>query len=128
MDEAERKSACCAHFCVFFSAQGVDRGSYYGANQDLSAYGKTTDFTFSSDIPGKEIETWFAGRRQGMDNNDGKGYFQLAVDDEFIDFYDINFFNWSFRFSFNQKKYFNNNTRQLRHRQPYAVHRQPFLL
>jgi len=48
-----------------------------------------TDFTFSSDIPGKEIETWFAGRRQGMDNNDGKGYFQLAVDDEFIDFYDI---------------------------------------
>ena len=35
-------------FSVFFSAQGVDRGSYYGANQDLSAYGNTEDFTFSS--------------------------------------------------------------------------------
>ncbi len=37
-------------FSVFFSAQGVDRGSYYGANKDLSAYGQTDDFTFSSGI------------------------------------------------------------------------------
>lgn len=37
-------------FSVFFSAQGVDRGSYYGANKDLSAYGHTEDFTFSSGI------------------------------------------------------------------------------
>jgi outer membrane receptor for ferrienterochelin and colicins len=33
---------------VFFSAQGVNRDSYYGANQDPSAYGYTTDFTYSS--------------------------------------------------------------------------------
>ena len=37
-------------FSVFFSAQKVDRGSYYGANQDLSAYGETNDFTFSSGL------------------------------------------------------------------------------
>lgn len=37
-------------FSAFFSAQGVNRGSYYGANQDLSAYGQTDDFTFSSGI------------------------------------------------------------------------------
>ncbi|NOR74117.1 MAG: TonB-dependent receptor [Draconibacterium sp.] len=37
-------------FSVFFSAQGVDRGSYYGANKDLSAYGQTDDFTFSSGV------------------------------------------------------------------------------
>lgn len=37
-------------FSAFFSAQGVDRGSYYGANQDLSAYGQTDDFTFSSGL------------------------------------------------------------------------------
>jgi outer membrane receptor for ferrienterochelin and colicins len=37
-------------FSVFFAGQGVDRGSYYGANQDLSAYGKTSDFTYSSGI------------------------------------------------------------------------------
>lgn len=37
-------------FSAFFSAQGVDRGSYYGANQDLSAYGQTDDFTFASGI------------------------------------------------------------------------------
>jgi outer membrane receptor for ferrienterochelin and colicins len=35
-------------FSVFFSAQHVNRDSYYGANQDLSAYGKTNDFTFAS--------------------------------------------------------------------------------
>lgn len=37
-------------FSTFFSAQGVNRDSYYGANQDLSAYGKTIDFTYSSGI------------------------------------------------------------------------------
>src|SRR5690606_22292858 len=37
-------------FSVFFSAQQVQRDSYYGANQDPSAYGETEDFTFSSGI------------------------------------------------------------------------------
>ncbi len=35
---------------LFFAAQGVNRDSYYGASQDLSAYGNTTDFTYSSGI------------------------------------------------------------------------------
>ncbi|GAB1451595.1 TonB-dependent receptor [Draconibacterium sp.] len=35
---------------MYFAAQGVDRGSYYGANQDLSAYGNTTDLTYSSGV------------------------------------------------------------------------------
>jgi len=37
-------------FSAFFSAQQVNRDSYYGANQDLSAYGLTTDFTFASGV------------------------------------------------------------------------------
>ena len=37
-------------FSVFFSSQLVNRDSYYGANQDPSAYGETRDFTFSSGI------------------------------------------------------------------------------
>ncbi|MBN1985334.1 MAG: TonB-dependent receptor [Prolixibacteraceae bacterium] len=37
-------------FSAFFSTQGVNRESYYGANQDLSAYGETNDFTFSSGV------------------------------------------------------------------------------
>jgi outer membrane receptor for ferrienterochelin and colicins len=37
-------------FSIFFSAQQVNRGSYYGANQDPSAYGETTDLTYSSGI------------------------------------------------------------------------------
>ena len=37
-------------FSAFFSAQSVDRGSYYGANQDMSAYGQTNDLTFSSGL------------------------------------------------------------------------------
>jgi outer membrane receptor for ferrienterochelin and colicins len=35
---------------VFFSAQGVSRDSYYGANHDPSAYGKTNDFTYSAGV------------------------------------------------------------------------------
>ena len=37
-------------FSAFFSAQRVDRESYYGARQDLSAYGETNDFTYSTGI------------------------------------------------------------------------------
>lgn len=37
-------------FSAFFSTQQVNRDSYYGANQDLSAYGATKDFTFASGI------------------------------------------------------------------------------
>jgi outer membrane receptor for ferrienterochelin and colicins len=37
-------------FSVYFSAQGVQRDSYYGANQDLSAYGETQDFSWSSGV------------------------------------------------------------------------------
>jgi outer membrane receptor for ferrienterochelin and colicins len=33
---------------TWISAVWVDRGSYYGANQDLSAYGQTDDFSVSS--------------------------------------------------------------------------------
>jgi outer membrane receptor for ferrienterochelin and colicins len=37
-------------FSAYFSAQRIDRDSYYGANQDLSAYGVTADFTFSAGL------------------------------------------------------------------------------
>lgn len=47
------------------------------------------DFTFSSDIPGQEIDHWFAGYRKGFDGSDTKAYFQIAVDDQFMDFYQI---------------------------------------
>jgi len=47
------------------------------------------DFTFTSDIPGQEINNWFAGRRKGFDGSDIKAYFQIAGDNQFIDFYNI---------------------------------------
>lgn len=47
------------------------------------------DFTFSSDIPGQEINNWFTGRRKGFDNNDTKAYFQISADDQFMDFYKV---------------------------------------
>jgi outer membrane receptor for ferrienterochelin and colicins len=37
-------------FSAFISTQGVDRDSYYGAEQDLSAYGNTQDFTYSTGL------------------------------------------------------------------------------
>ncbi len=44
---------------LFFAAQGVNRDSYYGANQDLSAYGNTSDFTYSSGIQYIRQLSWF---------------------------------------------------------------------
>ncbi len=35
---------------IYASGQKVNRDSYYGANQDLSAYGNTKDFTYSSGV------------------------------------------------------------------------------
>ncbi|MFZ5428726.1 MAG: TonB-dependent receptor [Bacteroidota bacterium] len=37
-------------FSVWVSGVAVDRGSYYGANQDLSAYGQTNDISVSSGV------------------------------------------------------------------------------
>ncbi len=50
---------------------------------------EVTDFTFTSDIPGQEINNWFSGRRKGFDRNDNKAYFHIAADDQFMDFYNI---------------------------------------
>jgi outer membrane receptor for ferrienterochelin and colicins len=44
---------------LYFAAQSVDRDSYYGANQDLSAYGNTIDFTYSSGIQYARQLSWF---------------------------------------------------------------------
>ena len=45
--------------------------------------------TITSDVPGQEINNWFSGRRKGYQRSDNKAYFQLAVDDQFINFYHI---------------------------------------
>ncbi|MCL3780126.1 TonB-dependent receptor [Prolixibacteraceae bacterium JC049] len=37
-------------FSVYLSGQHIDRGTYYGAEQDLSAYGNTKDFAYSTGI------------------------------------------------------------------------------
>jgi putative ABC transport system permease protein len=50
---------------------------------------EVSDFTFTSDVPGQEINNWFSGRRKGFETNDNKSYFQIAADDHFIDFYKI---------------------------------------
>ena len=38
------------HLSVYFSGQGVDRDSYYGAEQSLKDYGKTNDFTYATGL------------------------------------------------------------------------------
>lgn len=50
---------------------------------------EVSDFTFTSDVPGREIETWFGCRRKGYDQSDNNGYFRIMVDDRFIDFYNV---------------------------------------
>jgi len=50
---------------------------------------EVADFTFTSDVPGQEINSWYGGRRKGFDGSDDKFYFQIAGDDRFMDFYKI---------------------------------------
>lgn len=49
-------------FSTWVSVVGVDRGSYYGANQDLSAYGQTDDISLSTGVQysGKSSRLLFA--------------------------------------------------------------------
>lgn len=77
-------------FSAFFSAQQVNRDSYYGANQDLSAYGATTDFTFTSGIQYlRQIDYLFfapAAITTGLELNGSQlkdeklGYYDIAED------------------------------------------------
>lgn len=46
-------------------------------------------YTFTSDVPLREIESWFGFQRKGYDSSDRNGYFHLAVDDQFMDFNNI---------------------------------------
>ncbi|WP_372775051.1 ABC transporter permease [Mangrovibacterium sp.] len=50
---------------------------------------KVEGSTFTSDVPGREIETWFGCYRKGYNASDANGYFQIAVDEYFMDFYDV---------------------------------------
>jgi outer membrane receptor for ferrienterochelin and colicins len=75
---------------VFFAGQGVNRHSYYGANQDLSAYGKTTDFTYASGVQYiRQIDKLLfspATITSGIEMNGGNlvdeklGYYDVASD------------------------------------------------
>ncbi len=62
-------------FSAFVSMQGVDRGSYYGANKDLSAYGHTDDFTYSAGVQYiRHINSLFfapATLTSGLESNGG---------------------------------------------------------
>jgi putative ABC transport system permease protein len=49
------------------------------------------DITITSDIPGREINHWFAGGRKGFTSADIKAYFLIMTDEEFFDFYKIRF-------------------------------------
>lgn len=46
-------------------------------------------FTFTSDIPGEEITNFMGGYRKGFDPGDRQAYYQIAVDDQFMDFFKV---------------------------------------
>ncbi len=69
--------------------QGIIYKRLLSLKNEILRMPQIEDYTFSSDVPLREIETWIGFRRKGFDNSDNNGYFQLAVDDHFVDFYDI---------------------------------------
>ena len=50
---------------------------------------EVADFTFTSDIPGEEITNFLGGWRKGFDQSDIKYYYQIAVDDQYMDFFKV---------------------------------------
>jgi putative ABC transport system permease protein len=56
---------------------------------DLEQIPEVKEFTLASDIPGQEIQHWFGCRRKGFDASTSHGFFQLSVDDQFLDFFDV---------------------------------------
>jgi putative ABC transport system permease protein len=52
-------------------------------------YPEIDDFSFISDVPGKEIENWFWGYRKGDQINTGNAHFRLDVDNNFTEFYNV---------------------------------------
>jgi outer membrane receptor for ferrienterochelin and colicins len=72
---------------VFLSGQQVNRDSYYGANQDPSAYGRTKDVTFSSGVQySRELEQFLffpAILNGGLEINGSH------LQDEKLGYYDI---------------------------------------
>ncbi|MFV0269481.1 MAG: TonB-dependent receptor [Draconibacterium sp.] len=73
-------------FSAFVSMQSVDRGTYYGAEQDLSAYGHTEDFTYSAGIQYiRNIDRFLfapASLTMGLESNGGN------LKDEKLGYYD----------------------------------------
>ncbi|TKG93455.1 TonB-dependent receptor [Puteibacter caeruleilacunae] len=75
---------------IYFSGQHVDRDTYYGAGKDLSAYGKTKDFSFSTGIQYTHHFDKFFGAHAhlttGIENNGGNlkdkklGYYDIKED------------------------------------------------
>ncbi len=46
-------------------------------------------FTFTSDVPGQEINNWFSCYRKGYADNDMKDYFRTDIDRDFLGFFRI---------------------------------------
>ncbi len=46
-------------------------------------------FTFMSDVPGEEITNFFGGYQKGLGEKNGQAYYQIAVDDQYIDFFKV---------------------------------------
>uniref|UniRef100_UPI0032175E87 TonB-dependent receptor n=1 Tax=uncultured Draconibacterium sp. TaxID=1573823 RepID=UPI0032175E87 len=73
-------------FSAFVSIQGVHRDSYYGAEQDLSAYGETEDFTYSAGIQYIRHINWLllgpATLTSGMETNGS------ALEDKKLGYYE----------------------------------------
>ena len=73
-------------FSAYFSMQGVDRNSYYGANKDLSAYGHTEDLTYAAGLQYIRAIDWLlfapATLTSGVENNGS------SLEDNKLGYYD----------------------------------------
>ncbi|MGV8093699.1 MAG: ABC transporter permease [Mangrovibacterium sp.] len=73
----------------------------------ITEFPEVKEFTFASDIPGEEITNFFWGYRKGYDATDGQAYYQIAVDDHYLDFFKVKMLSGR---KFHQNETFEQNT------------------
>ena len=84
---------CASKLVVKAPIANIDRTEHFNRfralKNSLLTYPEITGITFSSDVPGTEIERWFYCYKKGNEPSTGLAHFRIDADNNFTDFYNI---------------------------------------
>jgi putative ABC transport system permease protein len=84
---------CTSKLVVKAPLSNLERTEHFNRfkalKNSLLTYPEIADITFSSDVPGIEIERWFYCYKKGSEPSTGLAHFRIDADNNFTDFYNI---------------------------------------